>query len=93
MVWPIKKPKKKSGVYLLRIKGGTIFPRILGETDILYIGSTENLKQRFYSYNHPGPSQHTNKKVKNFVVDLGHDAEFLWKEELTLTEQGSLNTS
>lgn len=71
----------KPGVYLLRIKGGTIFSRIVGETDILYIGSTKNLKKRFYSYNHPGPSQHTNKKVKNFVVNLGHDAEFMWKEE------------
>jgi predicted GIY-YIG superfamily endonuclease len=72
---------QKPGVYLLRTKGGTIFHRILGETDILYIGSTENLKKRFYGYNHPGSSQYTNQKVKNFVVNLGHEAEFLWKEE------------
>ena len=69
------------GVYLLRTKGGVIFPRIVGETDILYIGSTKNLKRRFYSYNNPGATQYTNQKVKNFVVDLRHEAEFLWKEE------------
>ena len=76
-----KQAPKKPGVYLLRIKGGTIFPRIVGETDILYIGSTKNLKRRFYSYNNPGATQYTNQKVRNFVVDLRHEAEFLWKEE------------
>ncbi|MCL4480015.1 MAG: hypothetical protein M1113_00815 [Candidatus Thermoplasmatota archaeon] len=44
-----KQAPKKLGVFLLRTKVGTIFPGILGETDIFYIGSTVNLKQRFYS--------------------------------------------
>lgn len=69
------------GVYILRIKDGIDFNRISGETDILYIGSTENLKRRFYSYNHPGKSQFTNQKVENFVINFKHPAEFIWKIE------------
>jgi excinuclease UvrABC nuclease subunit len=53
----------------------------VGETDILYIGSTKNLKNRLNSYNNPGPSQYTNQEVRNFVVNLRHYAQFLWKEE------------
>ncbi|MCL4480677.1 MAG: GIY-YIG nuclease family protein [Candidatus Thermoplasmatota archaeon] len=66
------------GSYLLRMKGAVAFPRIKGKTDILYIGSTANLKKRFYSYNHPDKSQYTNQKVNNFVISYQHDAEFMW---------------
>lgn len=76
-----KEATNNPGVYLLRTKGGVVFPRIVGEADILYIGSTKNLKKRFYSYNNPGSSQYTNQKVRNFVLNLGHVAEFLWKAE------------
>lgn len=76
-----KNAEESPGVYILRIKDGIDFNRISGETDILYIGSTENLKRRFYSYNHPGKSQFTNQKVENFVINFKHPAEFLWRIE------------
>jgi excinuclease UvrABC nuclease subunit len=80
-----------SGIYFLRLKSGKTFPRILGCTDIIYIGSTTNLKQRFNEYNHPGPTQWTNIKVNRFVKKYGHESEFFWKkineEEIEREEQ------
>ncbi|MCL4336262.1 MAG: GIY-YIG nuclease family protein [Candidatus Thermoplasmatota archaeon] len=76
-----KEAPKLPGIYVLRKKDAIKFPRINGETDILYIGSTDNLKRRFYGYNHPGKSQYTNQKVNNFVINLNHEAEFMWKVE------------
>jgi predicted GIY-YIG superfamily endonuclease len=76
-----KQAPKLPGAYLLRLKGGKKFNRINGETDIVYIGSTDNLSRRFYGYNHPGRSQYTNQKVNDFVIKFGHDVEFMWKEE------------
>lgn len=73
---------KSPGVYVLRIKGAKKFPRLLGETDILYIGSTNNLNRRFFEYNHPRKSKYTtNQKVNDFVNKYKNDAEFIWKTE------------
>lgn len=72
---------KVSGVYILRKKSGQSFPRLQGETDIYYIGSTANLKRRFYQYNHPGPTQYTNKRVNGFVIGRKYESEFLWRKE------------
>lgn len=68
------------GVYFLRLKSGKTFPRINGETDIVYIGSSKNLKRRFNQYCNPGSTQWTNRKVKRFVKEYGHDSEFFWKK-------------
>jgi predicted GIY-YIG superfamily endonuclease len=70
---------KVAGVYILRMRDGLKFKRIVGETDIVYIGSSSNLKRRIYQYNHPGPTQYTNRRVNNFVNVLCHQLEFMWK--------------
>jgi hypothetical protein len=37
---------------------------------VLYVGkSTQSLKKRMYGYQNPGPSQHTNIKVKKFIIE------------------------
>jgi len=52
------------GVYVFRLKGGKVFGRLRGESDILYIGSTKKgLRSRIYQYLHPGPTQWTNIRV------------------------------
>lgn len=76
-----RKAPKSPGVYILRMKNAEQFARIKGNTDILYIGSTSNLKSRFNGYNNPGKSQYTNLKVNNFVKNFKHEAEFMWKVE------------
>jgi excinuclease UvrABC nuclease subunit len=57
---------EQSGVYIFRHAGAKMFGRLRGESDILYIGSTEShggLKQRFSHYLHPGPTQWTNQRI------------------------------
>jgi len=42
------------GVYVIRTAGGTPFGRLRGQSDILYIGRSKNLKNRIKSYLLPG---------------------------------------
>ncbi|MDA8054347.1 MAG: GIY-YIG nuclease family protein [Thermoplasmatales archaeon] len=75
-----KSAPENAGVYFLRLRMGRSFSRIKGETDIVYIGSSGNLKKRLRQYAHPGRSQWTNLKVNWFVKNYGHDSEFYWRE-------------
>jgi len=59
------------GVYVLRKAKGERFGRLKGESDILYIGSTEagnGLKQRIQQYFHPGPSQWANRRINEYTM-------------------------
>ena len=62
----VGKVPRQSGVYVLRKAQGVLFGRLRGESDILYIGSTQargGLKQRLRQYLHPGPTQWTNLRI------------------------------
>jgi len=50
----------------------TPYTRRVGESDIVYIGSAANergLKMRLRQYFHPGPTQHTNRRILALVGD------------------------
>lgn len=76
-----KEAPRELGVYFLRLKDGKMVGRIRGETDSVYVGSSQNLHDRLYQYTHPEPSQWTNKKIYQFVKEFGHDLEFYWRRE------------
>jgi len=68
--YTIRQAPTRSGVYVIRMAGGRRFGRLRGESDILYIGSTEakrELRQRLRQYLHPGPTQWTNKRVNELA--------------------------
>jgi excinuclease UvrABC nuclease subunit len=53
-----------AGVYVIRCR--TPFPRALGTSDVLYVGSARNrdgLRMRLRQYFHPGPTQRTNQRM------------------------------
>jgi excinuclease UvrABC nuclease subunit len=59
---------KTPGVYALRFD--LDYPRRVGASDILYIGSATNrrgLRGRIPQYFHPGPTQRTNKRILDKV--------------------------
>lgn len=57
---------KQSGVYTIFHE--KILTHIIGESDIVYIGkSDEDLQKRLKEYFNPGPSQETNKKINRFL--------------------------
>ena len=71
-------PKQK-GIYVLRKARGRPFGRLRGQSDLMYIGSTEaqgGLKQRMRQYWHPGPTQWTNKRIKG--ISKKHEMEVAW---------------
>jgi len=75
----VGKAPKQSGVYALRKARGALFGRLRGESDILYIGSTEargGLKQRLRQYLHPGPTQWTNLRI--YQLAKKHEIEVGW---------------
>ena len=70
---------KSYGVYVIRRDGGQRFGRLQGESDILYIGSTEakrGLRQRLRSYLHLGPTQWTNKRINELAKK--YEMEVAW---------------
>src|SRR5690349_7707900 len=53
-----------TGVYAIRCRAP--FPRALGTSDVLYVGSARNrdgLRMRLRRYFHPGPTQRTNQRM------------------------------
>ena len=44
---------KERGVYVIRGKDGRLFDRVNGESDIIYIGSSKNLRRRMKQYFKP----------------------------------------
>lgn len=58
------------GVYVIRWNQG--FTRIKGETDILYIGkSDQGIQSRIYQYYHYGETQYTNQRISHCRRILG----------------------
>jgi len=55
------------GVYALR--AARPFGRFVGESDIVYIGSTTRLRRRIRFYFHPGPTQLTNLRIRKMLKD------------------------
>ena len=73
-VWyPLNKPSLEKvpneiGIYVFRKVGAKVFGRLKGDSDILYIGSTEKgLRNRIRQYLSPGQTQWTNKRVNNYA--------------------------
>jgi excinuclease UvrABC nuclease subunit len=62
----VKSAPEKPGAYVIRMSGGKLFPRLKGETDIVYIGSSKNLRRRFYWFLKPGPTQWTSQRINQF---------------------------
>ncbi|TET42704.1 MAG: GIY-YIG nuclease family protein [Dehalococcoidia bacterium] len=66
------KTPDSDGVYIIR--SSQPFGRFRGESDTVYVGSSANaqggLKRRIRFFFHPGPSQHTSKRIKA-LLDLG----------------------
>jgi len=55
----VEQAPKSAGIYVMRGKDGKKFDRVRGQSDIVYIGSSKNLKNRLRQYkNH-------NKKVSS----------------------------
>jgi len=72
------------GVYILRRGQGVFFGRLSGQSDILYIGSTEanqGLKQRLRQYIFPGPTQWTNKRINEMLSKYRIEVAWLRCEE------------
>jgi len=66
----LKQTPDQRGAYVFRSVGGRSFGRLKGKSDILYIGSTTSkrgLRQRFYNYLHPGPTQWTNQRIHDLL--------------------------
>jgi len=81
----------KIGVYVIKYKSE--FGRFIGESDIVYIGSTTNkggLKARIRQYFHPGPTQLTNIRINEMLSrKIGFSISFkttFTKEEARETE-------
>ncbi|PIX31729.1 hypothetical protein COZ60_02940 [Candidatus Bathyarchaeota archaeon CG_4_8_14_3_um_filter_42_8] len=75
----VKSAPKQSGIYIFRMAQSKCFERLKGETDILYIGSTEGkhgLRGRLQQYLHPGPTQWTNKRIH--AMAKKYDMEIAW---------------
>lgn len=66
----IEATPKLVGVYVIRYSGG-LFGRFNGESDILYIGKSENkrkfLKGEISSYFKPGPTQTTRQRIRKYL--------------------------
>jgi hypothetical protein len=68
------------GVYVLRLKAGTMFGRLKGLSDIIYIGKTERkLRNRIRGYLHPGRTQWTNIRVNKLLGR--YSLEFSWSRD------------
>ena len=66
----IKRATKDKGVYFIRRKGGRLFHRVKGDSDIVYIGKATNkngFKGRFRGYMDPSTTQYTNWKINTFA--------------------------
>jgi len=76
----VKSALKQYGTYILRMAQGKCFGRLKGESDILYIGSTEEgkrgLRGRLQQYLRPGPTQLTNKRIDEMAKK--YDMEIAW---------------
>ena len=72
-----KNAPSRSGTYIIRLKGGHVFGRLKGKSDIVYMGSTVNLRRRFYQFLHPA-SQLTNQRINNLAKR--YDFEIAWLE-------------
>ena len=72
----------KGGVYIFRKLGGQSFGRLIGISNILYIGSSKrSLRQRLQQYFHPGPSQWTNKRIHEYAIKNSVEVSWLLCDE------------
>jgi hypothetical protein len=74
----VRSAPKQYGIYIFRMARSKFFGRLKGESDILYIGSAESkhgLRGRLRQYLHPGPTQWTNKRIremaKKYAMEIG----------------------
>jgi len=75
----VKSAPKQSGIYIFRMAQSKCFGRLKGETDILYIGSTEykgGLRERLQRYLRPGHKPGTNKRIH--AIAKKYDMEIAW---------------
>ena len=75
----VRSAPKQYGTYIFRMARSKFFGRLKGESDILYIGSTESkhgLRGRLRQYLHPGPTQWTNKRIREMAKK--YDMEIGW---------------
>ena len=75
----VKSAPKQYGIYIFRMAQSKCFMRLKGESDILYIGSTEGkhgLRGRLQQYLRPGPTQWTNKRIREMAKK--YDMEIGW---------------
>lgn len=81
---------QKSGIYVIRMSGGKCFGRLQGETDIVYIGSTKQLKRRFYQFLHPGPTQWTNQRINQLLKKYSFEIAWLENDNPKIPEHNLL---
>ena len=43
---------------------------LAGSSSSVYVGETEDLPRRFYGYRNPGPSQRTNQRMNERMLDV-----------------------
>ena len=80
----VKSVPGQHGIYIFRMAQSKRFGRLKGESDVLYIGSTEGkhgLRGRLQQYLRPGRTQWTNKRIhamaKKYAMEI---AWCLWEE-------------
>jgi hypothetical protein len=61
---------EEPGVYVLRLD--KTFGRLVGESDILYMGSTENLRKRLWGNYIKGRGGKTTKRIHYYLISLGY---------------------
>jgi len=70
------------GVYVLRIATGLSRPRLSGESDLIYIGSTKNLRQRLGTPLSPRTTERRDigYRIRRIIEDKIARLEIAWKE-------------
>ena len=75
----VRTAPRQHGIYIFRMGQGKCIPRLQGESDIFYIGSTESkngLRGRLRQYLRPGPTQWTNKRTHELAKK--YEMEIAW---------------
>ena len=66
----IKSLPPEHGVYVMRLN--RVFGRLKGESDILYVGSTDDLHQRIVNNYWRGRGGETTKRIRNYLFSKNY---------------------
>lgn len=75
---------EETGVYIIRLEGGKPVKRLKGESDIIKIGQTKNIKKRMWAYLNPnrnlsGPKKVTARRIRRPIDEEGYKFEVAFR--------------